>query len=327
MTHQDFRDWIPCQLAWDGDTPLIEWAYFPETRYQEPFFGQTIDGCLKRPFNLLFRRKTNLYALLAWAAKSPGITPTGFIFHVSRCGSTLVSNLLGNLPSALKISEASPLDSVIRIKERFPGISEAEHLALLRALVGALDQRRTEDQTRLFIKFDAWNTHHLPLLRAAFPEVPWVFVYRNPVEVLVSGLRTRGAHMIPLAVPPGLFGMTLPEAAQLSPEQYGARVLASTYAAGLQNHLPGKSVLVNHSQLPQAVWTTIAPAFGLDLTSEERAHMEQESQTHAKSRFIFESDSEQKRREASDAIREAARQWIDPVYERLEAARKLQTVP
>ena len=38
------------------------------------------------------------------------------------------------------------------------------------------------------MKFSSWNVLYLPLVRAAFPVVPWVFVYRHPVEVMVANL-------------------------------------------------------------------------------------------------------------------------------------------
>ena len=68
----------------------------------------------------------------------------------------------------------------------------------------------------------------LPLIRAAFPAVPWIFLYRNPVEVLVSHSRRRGAHVIPgvLSVPPDL-DQPMPLV------EYAARVLARICEAAL----------------------------------------------------------------------------------------------
>ena len=36
---------------------------------------------------------------------------------------------------------------------------------------------------------DALPSKQLPLFRAAFPKTPWIFIYRDPVEVMVSLLR------------------------------------------------------------------------------------------------------------------------------------------
>ena len=49
---------------------------------------------------------------------------------------------------------------------------------------------------------DAWQIHSLPLIRAAFPDTPWVFVYRDPLEVMVSQLARPGTLNIPGALDP-----------------------------------------------------------------------------------------------------------------------------
>ena len=57
-----------------------------------------------------------------------------------------------------------------------------------------------------FVKFDSWNTLDLALIRRAFPDVPWIFLYRDPVEVIVSHMRQRGSQMIP-----GAFEKLMPD--------------------------------------------------------------------------------------------------------------------
>jgi len=325
MTDLNLAEWIPCNIAWDGVTPMVEWVYYAEPRYPEPFFSETLERSMQRPFNVLFRQRTSMETLERWAERSPGIPPAGFIFHVSRCGSTLITNLLGTLPSVLKISEAAPIDALLRARMRNPQISEAALASWLRALVSALGQRREEQQSRLFIKFDAWNTVNLSVIKAAFPEVPWIFVYRDPVEVMVSALRHRGAHMVPMALPPALFGMEIMESVQIPTEQFGARVLKAIYEAGLQGHSLGKSLLINYTELPNAVTQQIAPFFGCEPGAQENEAMREESLNDAKNRAIFVPDSEQKQKDASVQVREAAQQWVYPIYEQLEAKRlKLQ---
>src|SRR6185369_5327085 len=136
-----------------------------------------------------------------------GIAPQGFIFHMSRCGSTLVSRMLGSLPRSIVLSEAGPIDSVLRAGFRAPSLAEAEHVSWLRGMVSALGQRRAPDDNRLFIKFDSWSIVYLGLIERAFPEVPWLFVYRDPVEVMVSQMLRRGAHFVPGVIEPEIFGL------------------------------------------------------------------------------------------------------------------------
>ena len=52
--------------------------------------------------------------LLEWQEQSPGLPPSGFIFHMSRCGSTLAARMLAASPRNIVLSEADPIDYVLR---------------------------------------------------------------------------------------------------------------------------------------------------------------------------------------------------------------------
>ena len=80
-----------------------------------------------------------------------------------------------------------------------PSTAEDERLEWLRWMVEVLGRPRAQEK-HYIIRFDARNIIDLPLIRRAFPNVPWVFVYRDPIEVMVSHLDRRGAHTIPGAL-------------------------------------------------------------------------------------------------------------------------------
>ena len=44
---------------------------------------------------------------------------------------------------------------------------------------------RSSYHTRCFFKFQSINTPRIGIFRKAFPEVPWAFVFREPVQVRV----------------------------------------------------------------------------------------------------------------------------------------------
>ncbi|HEY5753999.1 MAG TPA: hypothetical protein VIT21_12675 [Chthoniobacterales bacterium] len=315
------RDWMPGRVVWTDGAPRVEWVYFPERRFAEPFFEATLQTIMRRPFNLLFRHNTSMEFLEQWADTHRGIPPTGFIFHVSRCGSTLLSSLLGRLSGAVVLSEPGPVDAVLRAHLRDGGLAREIQISWLRAMVSALGRPIDASPGRLFIKFDAWNVLELPRIRAAFPDVPWVFVYRDPVEVLVSAVRRRGVHTIPGALEPALFGIELTDALRLSPEEYCARVLARIYEAGLRYHEPGRSVLVNYVDLPGAAWGQVAGAFDLKLAPDEVEVLENAAESNPKTGMNFSPDSLEKRQSATDAIREMAAKWLRGPWEELEVIR------
>ncbi len=320
MTARSYRDWIPLRVT-VGTEISVDWCCHPEPRCAEPFFDQTLERCMKRPFNRLYRYRTPISELERWAAESPGIAPSGFIFHVSRCGSTLVSNLLGDLDRSLKLSEPSPLDFLARLRTRWPQIPEEQQIVWMRAMLSALAQQGAPEQRSLVVKLPAWNSADIPLYRRAFPETPAIFVYREPVEVLVSALRERPADFIPGTLPLDRLRLTFPQAVSMAPEEYVAHVLAHLYEAGIRFHDPKQMLLVNYRQLPDAIENAIAPFFDLDLEAAERSQLRAQTGIHAKHRRPFAEDSVQKQASAAEAIRSVAQQRLQPLYAELEMLR------
>lgn len=315
--------WIPIRLYQEDEGRKVDWCHVGHSRFSEPFFDQTLDSHLRRPFNLLFRHQTPIELLGELAELRPGIEPDGFIFHMSRCGSTLLAQILAAVPENIVISEAGVIDAVIRAQPEH-GESEAKRVEWLRWIVNALAQPRAGTEKNFFIKFDAWNILSLPLVRQAFPKVPWIFLYRDPVEVLVSQLARRGAHMVPGAFDPQMFGLKPDCVTTLPPEEYCARVLASLCEAGLRYQEMGGRLL-NYSQLPEAAVSSVFPFFKYWPAENDWSGIRKAMQADAKNpSLVFEKDSLEKQSKATEPIRRVAERWLYPIYERLEIAREKQ---
>jgi len=313
--------WVPIQVKWQQSRPLVEWCYAGARPLNEPFFDQAIQTLMQQPFNLLFRHQTSIETLAELYEIKPGLQPTGFIFHMSRCGSTLVSQMLAALPRTIVVSEASPIDAILRAHFRVPGLTDDGRIDWLRWVVSALGQQRLGDEKHFFIKLDCWNTLILPLIHRAFPNVPWIFLYRNPVEVMVSQLRRRGAHMVPGVIEPSLFGMEDHAIFQMQAEEYSARALAKVCEAALEYQEGG--MLVNYTQLPEAMWDLIPKFFGIEYSQSDIKILNRVSRLDAKNPSLhFTNDTDAKNRSATDVMHSMADEWIVPIYERLEAARK-----
>ena len=313
--------WVPVQVKWQQPRPLVEWCYVGARSLAEPFFDQTVQDLLLQPFNLLFRHQTPIETLLARHEIKPGLQPTGFILHMSRCGSTLVSQMLAALPRTVVVSEASPIDSVLRAHLTVPNLTGDEQIDWLRWVVSALGQQRRGDEKHFFIKLDCWNATVLPLIRRAFPGVPWIFLYRNPVEVMVSQLKRRGAHMVPGVIEPSLFGLNDYAIFEMQPEEYCARALAKICEAALE-YQEGR-MLVNYKQLPEAMSTSIPNFFGIECSEADIKKLNRVARLDAKNSSLqFKNDTENKNGSATDLMHRMAGEWVVPIYERLEAARK-----
>ncbi|HXQ14307.1 MAG TPA: aspartyl beta-hydroxylase [Caulobacteraceae bacterium] len=305
------KGWRPAQVAWDGGALAVDWAYFGARRLAAPFYEGDLRAALARPFNILFRFRTPLSELGRWTAALPGLRPSGLIFHMSRCGSTLVSQMLAASPANLVVSEARPIDIVLQI-------GEAAQANVLAAMIGALG-RAASGERRCFIKLEAWHVLALPAFRAAFPDTPWLFLYRDPAEVIVSHL----GQPAPLA-PPAVLAAICGEAAAEGPgAEQTARLLGAFCRGALEAHAGGGGLLVNYDELPDALWSRILPHFDIEPSEEERAPMAAAAGFDAKAPWLeFATDAEDKRRRVDDAVREACRLHLDEAYDRLEALRQ-----
>ena len=315
--NDNLKNWIPIRVYRNGSGLSVDWCYAGSTRFTQPFFRDSVQQILRSPFSLLFRRQTSIDVLKESVSDSRSLYPTGFIFHMSRCGSTLVSQMLAALPCNIVISEAAPIDSVLR-----QGGDAAVTIPLLRSVVGAFGQKRIEGERHYFIKFDSWNTLDLGLIHSAFPDVPWIFLYREPVEVIVSQMQKRGSQMIPGSVERIIPGVGLPEALTMSAEEYCARTLASFCEAAIKHADNANGMLVNYNELPEAALTRVLEHFRVSFDDDELQRMRSVAQFNAKTpQLVFEPDIESKRASATDAIREAAARWVDPLYKQLESMR------
>lgn len=304
--------WTPVRVGWEERRPVVTWCHTAGVPFTESFFDETVEACLRNPFRLLFQRRTDMVEVGRFVAEHPGLAPAGFIFHMSRCGSTLVSRMLAACPEHLVLSEAPPIDWVLRA-------ASSQREPWLRWMVGALGQPRGTEERRLFVKFDAWSILDLAQVRRAFPGVPWLFLYRDPLEVLVSHARRRGAHTIPGVLPPELVGMTPAEAAECSLDDYAARVLACICKSALDHQDDPLATFAEYRQLPELVVSELASAWSLPVDAETLLDV---ARRDAKNPAVpFEPDRAAKQAGASPGMRAAAERWLAPLYDQLEKAR------
>ena len=206
-----------------------------------------------------------------------------------------------------------------------PEITEAQRVQWLQNVVRILAWRRHPEEQHLFIKFDCWHTLFLPLLQRAFPDVPWIFVYREPVEVMASQSRQLGGQMIPGVLEPALFGWDAATISQMSLYEYGARALAAICDAALAQVKSGRGKLVNYQQLPTTVWPALLAHWHVDFPPEDHARMLAAASLNAKNPVLpFEPDSQAKRASVSPEIRQLTQQWLGGVYQQMEATRRWQ---
>ena len=142
MEIADLARWTPIRFDFSGPAPMVDWADLSAERFDEPFFDQTARslGPVQVPSQLV---RTGLDAFVALDSE-PSLDPAGMIFHLSRCGSTLVSRLLGALPGVVVVAEPSPLNALLGLDPA--RVDAAALVQIVRLLVRALGRRRHGDE-------------------------------------------------------------------------------------------------------------------------------------------------------------------------------------
>lgn len=328
-TVNDFRGWIPIRVFPHANDFWVDWLRLGAMPLTEPFFHQSIQDALRHPFHQGFRRQTPIGELLQWSQRSPGLPPSGFIFHASRCGSTLISQLFAASESNIVYSEPPALDALLRSLQRFPAWPQSTRIACLQALLSAWGQpvadTGTPPRKHVIVKHDGWASLNAPLVKAAWPNTPWVFLYREPVEILVSQMRQRAAFLIPGVVDWSAHEVQAADDAEFEPVAYCAQKLGAMLEAMVRYFDPTTTLLVNYSELPASVMTRVAPHFGMALDAAQVAGFDAVLARDAKNPAqTFSADSASKQQDADAHTRAMAAHWMQPHYQQLEALRQRQ---
>ncbi len=307
----DLASWTPIALNLTKPAPTIDWADFSGERFSDPFFGQTVlrltGGVDPRPVI-----RTELDALLS-LDRAPSLAPSGMIFHLSRCGSTLLSRLLATLPGVVVVSEPAPLNALLEADPE--SIHEDVQVEVARLLVRALGRVRLGDERHLVLKLSSWNVRRAAVLTRAFPDAPVLWLQRRPSEVMASLL----------AGPPGWGRVQdAPEIARhLFDIAAGDRSREQFLVLALAAMLDSASSLVatnlDYRDLPEAAWALVAGLFGLPCHPEHIVRMRDESRFSAKEpgRIPFRDATAGAASLAGDVLAEIEER-LDPRYEAVD---------
>ncbi|WP_423146566.1 hypothetical protein [Rubrolithibacter danxiaensis] len=83
--------------------------------------------------------------------------PSAIIFHISRCGSTLLSQLLSLTEQSIVLSEVPFIDELLRLCYSDNEYGQTEIADFLTAALKFYGQKRYEQEKYLFIKTDSWH--------------------------------------------------------------------------------------------------------------------------------------------------------------------------
>jgi hypothetical protein len=218
------------------------------------------------------------------------------------------------------LSEPPPLDALLRAHYRSDLEGAAQRVAVS-ALLSALGQAPNASVRQLVVKLDAWNIFELPLLRQCFPDTPWLFVYRDPLEIAASHLRMAGMHMIPGQI--GASPLDRPDEPLVPREAYIARRLGRLLEQAARMCREQGGMLVEYRELPRALAGRLRAPLGIAPEQVQPA-MATSARNAKRPLEDFSADGQQKRDSASVELREAVARWAQKPYLELESLRRDQ---
>ena len=309
--------WIPTRSVPTDASPAFDWLYLGGRPLLHSFFEDEVRIAGALPFNRLFRIRTSMDAVIAGAEGEATLPLQGLIFHMSRCGSTLLAQMFAAISEVAVSSEPEPLDGVISWA-RMNQIDEEKAVYAVRAIVAAIGRDRGTGAQRHIIKLDAWHAFSFPLIRAAFPAVNWVHLYRNAIEVMVSTMQQPGLHTAPGMLPESVTGFAVESGT--SHEDYAAKVLGGIGKSIIKNMYLGGGMLVAYPDIVAAAIGPIANHFSLSLDDLGVAAMFATTQRDTKDalqNFLDDSARKQAIAVESDALLYAVERWMTPVEQAL----------
>lgn len=299
----DLRGWYPVTLSQaredseDANEDANESVYLYRmngTHFTEPFFEDSLRRVARHERAIC---RVPLTALANAVGKLQCIAPTAFVFHVSRCGSTLMTQMLSALPIFVVISEPPVIDAYFSFRHHQANDQGKWNDALLVQLIAMLAQKRHKDEQHVVLKLDSWHMPWMPLLYTMFPQTRIVLLYREPQQVLASHQRQAGMHMVPGLIDTGRLSVSPVDLNGLAAADlpgYRARVLTAIYASAVAAVKSLRAVdamnerikLVNYNTLPDTMLNDLLPWLGVELDAAEKQAMLARTRYHAKNTAV-----------------------------------------
>ena len=304
----------------DSNQYILSWLNFSGRKLCRPFFRQDVSEQLAQ-VGLDNLKGAELFDSLAhMAAVGRYHHPNGFIFHASHCGSTLTVQLLRAISGAVVVSEPEVVNQVLGMSTKMGHEISIKCLRMLLPILCATASGKTYPRYS-FVKFTSWNILFLRLLREAFPAVPWIFLFRDPVEIMVSlvpKLKRRPDFPRLRAIDLEISRLGYPPRNSQQVENNAAKLIDIYFRSALEM-ADQASALVNYPDIKECFPSIARWGFSVPLDKKTLHDIKKAGFYDAKNpdKGVFVSDALNKQLMASDDIRAAVKRWVDVRYEQL----------
>ncbi len=253
------------------------------------------------------------------------IYPSGFIFHVGRCGSTLLSRVLARSRVNLVWGEAQPhnlISLLLTDDYQQPLNKDSINLSIFRNLLLAMGRKRLATYQAYFIKFTTYSILDFDFIQCAFPDVPKIFIYRDPAAVLVSYIEGPASWLDidSLLMHRFITGDQQNDCNKSDLLSYFSKSLSRFYKAAIATKADELRVL-NYNQLTPKILPNILSFFQVKSTASELSMMQSQFQYYSKATLRlqkFASDDIIKQQKNTNEMQVYLKAELIQLYEQLE---------
>lgn len=286
---------LPAKVIWQGVRPLVEVKRVLPEHLTLPFWDDIVGQGEVVGFQSLDSCPVPSERVLS-----------GGIFHTYRCGSTLLCRQLSALPGTFALAEPNCVSQLITGAEQDTALLRARLLKLF----GLVRQGLGARGERLVIKWLGHLADRSAEIAAALPEIPMLFLHRDPVEVLASIERRPLGNM--QGVPQH---QRVPDAAGDARSQGLQKVAAMLAGMCRAVAKTGEIARLDYTDLNEPTMVLLLNYFGLTADEAGLSAMRAAGTWYSKAAagaLAFSADSTAKQTESSALARDLARAIVAP---------------
>jgi len=308
------KGYLPIDVDASKQPVRVRWANTGKEILDQNFFGEIdLVGTLGYNSSLI---ETPLSDLLTSPGTVDRVSSGGFIYHMSRCGSTLMCNMFNQLSKNIVYYEPVVPWKILQLSNE----DNKEYInEVLKGVIEIYGRKRLGCEENMIVKFFSVATCFLPVILQAFPTTPRIYLYRDPVEVLVSNFADAGNGSQSWFYDSRLTGHSRQQTLEdYTPLENCAYALAAKSEAFLRTY-DENCLIVDYVQIGRPLLERVISHFKMTFSTAEVDEMMKAMNYNAKGKGErFTADKDKKQRLASPKLREVAERILGPVHEELK---------
>lgn len=316
LSDQPGKSWLPADV--DSQISTVRWIQ-ADSSPTGPFFDDWISG-LRSKSPTPREVETEMSHLSRVVEHLPSKVPRGIIFHLSRCGSTLVGQALDVADNVMVLREAACIAKVMEVARSPSQYWSRIGLESLSNLITVFASSCGLPAKRVVVKTGFCAIPCLSAIRVLWPSVPCLFIAREPVAVVVSNVERRAKFWADWYTKPELCPLGMPPCELLGVgrfHEFCAWTIGRMCEEALAC-LDRNCLLLDYGEISPEVVLRVANYFDLYVPGERHSLLSAIFARDAKHpERPFREDTKLKRRAASHSIVEAVERWAALPYQRL----------